>query len=43
MDGRQLIKASIERPVEQYEEAGRALAEKLIAEGADTILKNIRN
>lgn len=43
VDGSQLIKASIERPVEQYEEAGRALAEKLITEGADAILKNIRN
>lgn len=42
IDGSKLLKSSVERPSDQYEEAGKALAEKLLAEGADTILNDIR-
>ncbi len=42
LDGRELIRDSVAGPVEDAELLGRALADKLIALGADKILKEVR-
>ena len=43
VDGSIMLRASVSGPASDYEALGCALADKLLAEGARTILETIRN